>query len=82
MSTQAVDATGKCSTCSATFKNAQDFYEHLDDCVIRVVQQEEPSEAINEQHLRGVANEEDMPDDKRPRVAKTMGSLSAGDPSS
>ncbi|RMZ76162.1 hypothetical protein DV738_g5108, partial [Chaetothyriales sp. CBS 135597] len=37
------DATGKCSTCSATFSNAQDFYEHLDDCVLRVVQQEEPS---------------------------------------
>lgn len=77
MSTQAFDATGKCSTCSATFKNAQDFYEHFDDCVLRVVQQEEPSEAINEQHLRGVANDEDMPDDKRPRVAKTMGSSSA-----
>jgi uncharacterized C2H2 Zn-finger protein len=45
------DATGKCSTCSATFNNAQDFYEHLDDCVLRVVQQEEPTEAINHQHL-------------------------------
>jgi hypothetical protein len=49
------DATGKCSTCSATFSNAQDFYEHLDDCVLRVVQQEEPSEAINQQHLADVA---------------------------
>jgi hypothetical protein len=49
------DATGKCSTCSATFSNAQDFYEHLDDCVLRVVQQEEPSEAINQQHLAEVA---------------------------
>ena len=62
MSTQAVDATGKCSTCSATFKNAQEFYEHLDDCVLRVVQQEEPSEAINEQHLGGVANDEAVRD--------------------
>ena len=49
------DATGKCSTCSATFNNAQDFYEHLDDCVLRVVQQEEPSEAINQQHLSAVS---------------------------
>ena len=57
-STQAVDATGKCSTCSATFKNAQEFYEHLDDCVLRVVQQEEPSEAINEQHLGSVVNDQ------------------------
>ncbi|KAJ5641488.1 hypothetical protein N7490_005488 [Penicillium lividum] len=52
------DATGKCSTCSATFSNAQDFYEHLDDCVLRVVQQEEPSEAINQKHLAEVASDE------------------------
>ena len=58
VSTEAVDATGKCSTCSATFKNAQEFYEHLDDCVLRIVQQEEPSEAINEQHLGRVVNDD------------------------
>ncbi|KAL8782824.1 MAG: hypothetical protein Q9213_005063 [Squamulea squamosa] len=52
------DATGKCSTCSAMFSNAQEFYEHLDDCVLRVVQQEEPSEAINEQHLAEVAQDQ------------------------
>jgi hypothetical protein len=54
------DATGKCSTCSATFNNAQDFYEHLDDCVLRVVQQEEPSESINEQRLAEVSADEDV----------------------
>ncbi|KAJ5622417.1 hypothetical protein N7528_005649 [Penicillium herquei] len=54
------DATGKCSTCSAMFSNAQDFYEHLDDCVLRVVQQEEPSEAINQQHLADVASDEEV----------------------
>ncbi|KAJ6172150.1 hypothetical protein N7470_001217 [Penicillium chermesinum] len=54
------DATGKCSTCSATFSNAQDFYEHLDDCVLRVVQQEEPSEAINQQRLAEVVSDEDV----------------------
>ncbi|KAJ5630449.1 uncharacterized protein N7484_010549 [Penicillium longicatenatum] len=54
------DATGKCSTCSATFSNPQDFYEHLDDCVLRVVQQEEPSEAINQQHLADVATDEEV----------------------
>ncbi|KAL8660956.1 MAG: hypothetical protein Q9202_006026 [Teloschistes flavicans] len=51
------DAAGKCSTCSTMFSNAQEFYEHLDDCVLRVVQQEEPSEAINEHHLAEVAND-------------------------
>ena len=43
--------TGTCSTCNVTFANAQDFYEHLDDCVLRVVQQIDPSEAINQKHL-------------------------------
>ncbi len=47
LSCHAPDATGKCSTCSGAFSNAQDFYEHLDDCVLRVVQQGEPSEAID-----------------------------------
>ncbi len=79
ISTQAVDATGKCSTCSATFKNAQDFYEHLDDCVLRVVQQEEPSEAINEQHLGGIANDEAVRDtmDRHMISAETDFSLNA-----
>lgn len=54
------DAAGKCSTCSAMFSNAQEFYEHLDECVLRVVQQEEPSEAINEQHLTEVANDQSV----------------------
>lgn len=62
VSTQAIDATGKCSTCSATFRNAQEFYEHLDDCVLRVVQQEEPSEAINEQHLGAIADDDAVRD--------------------
>lgn len=54
------DATGKCSTCSVTFSNAQDFYEHLDDCVLRVVQQEEPSEAINQKLLSEVDADEEV----------------------
>lgn len=58
----AAGATGKCSTCSAMFKNAQDFYEHLDDCVLRLVQQEEPSEAINKRNLETVENDRDVHD--------------------
>jgi len=54
------DATGKCSTCSATFSNAQDFYEHLDDCVLRIVQQEDPAEAINAQRLAEVEDDKDV----------------------
>ncbi|EPE36164.1 C2H2 and C2HC zinc finger [Glarea lozoyensis ATCC 20868] len=60
LSGYAPDATGKCSTCSATFNNAQDFYEHLDDCVLRIVQQEEPSEAINAARLAEVEQDHDV----------------------
>ncbi|MCJ1314357.1 hypothetical protein MMC25_008039 [Agyrium rufum] len=58
--TPAGDITGKCSTCSSIFSSAQDLYEHLDECVLRVVQQEEPSEAINEQHLSNIAGDPDV----------------------
>ncbi|KAM0716922.1 hypothetical protein Q7P37_006774 [Cladosporium fusiforme] len=51
------DVSGMCSTCGVTFANAQDFYEHLDDCVLRVVQQAEPTEAINEKLLMSVADD-------------------------
>nr|XP_036582813.1 uncharacterized protein CTRU02_07366 [Colletotrichum truncatum]KAF6791604.1 hypothetical protein CTRU02_07366 [Colletotrichum truncatum] len=54
------DATGKCSTCSQTFSNAQDFYEHLDDCVLRIVQQEDPAEAINAKRLAEVENDQEV----------------------
>jgi hypothetical protein len=56
----ASDATGKCSTCSQTFTSAQDFYEHLDDCVLRIVQQEDPSEAINAQCLTEMDQDRDV----------------------
>ncbi|KAI1336139.1 hypothetical protein F5Y15DRAFT_213354 [Xylariaceae sp. FL0016] len=56
----APDATGKCSTCSVTFSNAQDFYEHLDDCVLRIVQQEDPAEAINAKRLAEVENDKEV----------------------
>ena len=52
------DATGKCSICASVFSNAQDFYEHLEDCVLNVVQKTDPSEAINEQLLGSVADDE------------------------
>jgi len=60
LSSYCQDATGKCSTCSATFTNAQDFYEHLDDCVLRVVQQEEDSEATNALHLSRISEDNDV----------------------
>jgi hypothetical protein len=54
------DIAGTCSTCSVTFANAQDFYEHLDDCVLRVVQQADPCEAINQRLLTSVAEDRNV----------------------
>ncbi|KAL9055393.1 MAG: hypothetical protein Q9162_003590 [Coniocarpon cinnabarinum] len=54
------EATGSCSICQKVFSNAQDFYEHLEDCVLNVVQKADPSEAINEQLLTSVADDEDV----------------------
>lgn len=66
------DATGKCSTCSSTFTNAQEFYEHLDDCVLRVVQQEEPSESHNARHLAQVAGDADVNDTLERHMLSTV----------
>jgi hypothetical protein len=71
LSSYCQDATGKCSTCSATFNNAQDFYEHLDDCVLRVVQQEEPSEAVNVQHLSQINADQDVQETLDRHMIKT-----------
>lgn len=54
------DVSGMCSTCGITFASAQDFYEHLDDCVLRVVQQADPSEAINEKILTSIADDQQV----------------------
>jgi hypothetical protein len=51
---------GTCSTCSVTFPSAQEFYEHLDDCVLRVVQQIDPAEAINQKHLGTIAEDKEV----------------------
>ncbi|PYH91047.1 hypothetical protein BO71DRAFT_443436 [Aspergillus ellipticus CBS 707.79] len=37
VNTDTSDVTASCSTCSANFSNAQDLYEHLDDCLLRAV---------------------------------------------
>jgi len=50
--------TGKCSTCSITFQNAQQFYEHLDDCVLSKVCQPEPAGDINAANLAQIKVED------------------------
>lgn len=69
-------ATGKCSTCSGIFENAQDFFEHLDDCVLRIVQQEEPSESTNARRLADVQQDRPL-DATLPNKASSMSTSSA-----
>ena len=51
-----------CSTCGKQYANVQEFYEHLDECVLRIVQQVEPSEAINQQHLSAISESQEVQD--------------------
>jgi hypothetical protein len=55
--TSTTSTTGTCSTCGVTFANPQEFYEHLDDCVLRVVQQIDPAEDINQKNLSSIAED-------------------------
>jgi hypothetical protein len=43
--------SGKCSTCDITFATAQQFYEHLDDCVLSKVMEKERAVSDNERNL-------------------------------
>ena len=71
------DVSGMCSTCGVTFANAQDFYEHLDDCVLRVVQQADPGEAINEKLLSSVAEDQQVQETMERHMLPTAIDLSA-----
>lgn len=51
-------SSGKCSTCNVTFATAQQFYEHLDDCVLSKVVQDEPAAVANEANLNQISIEE------------------------
>ncbi|GJN75979.1 hypothetical protein PLICBS_010090 [Purpureocillium lilacinum] len=77
----APDATGKCSTCSQTFSSAQDFYEHLDDCVLRVLQQKGPAETFHAQRLAEVENDKSAHQtlEKNNLPAKTQTAQTEGD---
>jgi hypothetical protein len=61
-SENSTETSGKCSTCNACFNNPQDFYEHLDDCVLRVVQKIDPSEQINAEHLTAISQQQEVMD--------------------
>ena len=47
-----------CSTCNVTFQTAQQFYEHLDECVLSKVIAPEPAGDINASNLDQVDVEE------------------------
>ncbi|KAK0127303.1 hypothetical protein ONS96_006852 [Cadophora gregata f. sp. sojae] len=43
---------GLCSSCKSAFSNAQDFYDHLDDCILQVVQSKLPDSEMNMERER------------------------------
>ncbi|KAH8657279.1 hypothetical protein BGZ61DRAFT_175796 [Ilyonectria robusta] len=49
-----VEAAGDCNICRQTFLSPDDLYDHLDDCVLSVLIEEDPAEAINEKLLAEV----------------------------
>jgi tetratricopeptide (TPR) repeat protein len=51
------DATGICSLCLVSFQNAQGFYEHLDDCVLREVLQDASNSIEDTSQKREVKKE-------------------------
>ncbi|CAG8169032.1 unnamed protein product [Penicillium nalgiovense] len=52
--------SGNCSICDETFGDAEDFYKHLDNCVMLKLMQDDPSEAINDMHLAEVKDDEEV----------------------
>ncbi|KAH8654799.1 hypothetical protein BGZ61DRAFT_373144 [Ilyonectria robusta] len=50
-----VEAVGDCNICGQTFLSPDDLYDHLDDCVLSVLNEEDPAGAINEKLLAEVA---------------------------
>lgn len=59
---QQVITTGKCSTCGDTFSSAQQFYDHVDDCVYNKIVQVDPATLVNEKHLESIKLEDIDPD--------------------
>jgi hypothetical protein len=56
----ASDSTGNCSVCRKTFRDAQGFYEHFDNCVMLKVMQGDPSGAINHMRLAEGKDDEEV----------------------
>jgi hypothetical protein len=53
---QTHDGVGRCLVCSDSL-SVQEFYDHLDDCVLRYVQKGDPTEDINAANLAEVVND-------------------------
>lgn len=59
-STSNDETSGMCTTCGNIFPNAQELFDHLDECILRVVTQTDPGESANEGNLRSVMDDEDV----------------------
>lgn len=69
---QTNSSTGNCSICSETFRDAQDFFNHLDNCVMLKVMQGS-SAPVNNMHLPEVSEDEETVDDRRHSISPDLG---------
>lgn len=58
------DSTGNCSICNEPFEDPQDFYRHIDNCVMLKVM-EGSSEPVNNMRLPGVNEDKETVDGRR-----------------
>ena len=61
----------KCSICQGQFATAQEFYEHLDDCVLNVIVPSAPKTAGNASASASVTGRKDSTATKTPTSAST-----------
>lgn len=57
-----VNRNGKCSTCGVIFATAQQFYEHVDECVYSKIVQVDPATIVNEKNLESIKMEDIDPE--------------------
>jgi len=56
------NSTGRCSTCDVVFATAQQFYEHVDECVYTKIIEVDPATVVNEKNLESIKMEDIDPD--------------------
>ena len=60
-STKTLGATGQCSICSTDFANAQNLYDHLDECVLFAIQDQRAAAEPHDERTQVASVQNDVP---------------------